>query len=87
MKDVADSKDERRAEAEMADDEMERLKTVLYQAIDEWLRFYIVNQFKNISAQPGDTEAADRALMGAANAVIGWKRGRAIVRSMGQKAK
>jgi hypothetical protein len=83
--DVPDDRGERRAQADMADDEMERLRTVLYQALDEWLRLYIVNQFKNITAQPGDPNAVDRALTGAVTAIKGWRRGRSIVAAMGQK--
>lgn len=82
--DVADSKDERRLEADAAGTELERLKMVLDQALDEWLRFYMVNQLKNISAQPGDPQAVDRALTGAATAIQGWRRGRAIIARLGQ---
>jgi hypothetical protein len=78
---AADSRDTRRLEAAMADDEKERLKTVLYQALDEWLRAHIVNLMKNISAQPSDETAPDRALFGARNAIDQWRHGRAIIDS------
>jgi hypothetical protein len=82
---VADSRDARRTEAGMAGDETERLKIVLYQALDEWLRAYIVIQMKNISAQPGDPSAPERALFGAKTAIEAWKRGRAVIAKLESK--
>src|SRR5215467_9468628 len=55
MNDVADDKGSRRAEAEATEDETQRLKTVLYQALDEWLRAYIAGQMKVITLQPSDS--------------------------------
>lgn len=70
---------------EIPDDEMERLQSVLYQALDEWLRVYVVNQLKNISAQPKDVQAADRALDGSRDTIRRWCRARTLVKALGQK--
>ena len=72
-------KDVRRITAEMAETEDERLRIVLNQGLDEWLRAYIVNQLKTISAQPNDPTAVDRAMKGAQNAIRAWKRARALI--------
>lgn len=82
----AEDRHERQVEAEMAADELERLQTVLYQALDEWLRVYVANQMKNISAQPKDVQAVDRALHGANDAIKRWRRGRALVQAMDTKS-
>jgi hypothetical protein len=72
----------RRIVAEQAETEHERLQIVLNQGLDEWLRAYIVGQFKNISAQPDDPTAVDRALKGARSAIAAWKRGRAQIAAL-----
>ncbi len=69
----------RRIVAEQAETEQERLEIVLYQGLDEWLRAYVVGQLKNISAQPNDPTAIDRALKGLRAATAAWKRGRALI--------
>jgi hypothetical protein len=82
---VAQSKNTRRLTAEIAGDEEERLQTILYQALDEWLRAHVVNLLKNISAQSSDPKAVDRALNGARYGIKGWKVGRAMVHDLAVK--
>lgn len=69
----------RRIVAEQAATEQERLAIVLNQGLDEWLRAYVVGQLKNISAQPNDPQAVERALKGIRAATTAWKRGRAMI--------
>lgn len=69
----------RRVVAEAAETEQERLEIILNQGLDEWLRLYVVNQLKTISAQPNDPGAVDRALKGMKVATTAWKRGRALI--------
>jgi hypothetical protein len=72
-------KTSRRIVAELAKTEQERLEIVLNQGLDEWLRAYVVGQLKNISAQPNDPTAIDRARKGLRAATAAWKRGRALI--------
>ena len=72
----------RRIVAEQAETEHERLQIVLNQGLDEWLRAYVVGQLKNISAQPNDPTAVDRALNGMRVAAAAWKRGRAQIAAL-----
>jgi hypothetical protein len=69
----------RRIIAEQAETEEERLAIILNQGLDEWMRAYVVNQLKTISAQPGDPAAVDRALAGMSKAIAAWKRGRVLI--------
>lgn len=69
----------RRIIAEQATTEQERLEIVLNQGLDEWLRAYVVVQLKNISAQPDDASAVDRALKGVRGAIAAWKRARTLI--------
>ena len=73
----------RRIIAEQAETEDERLAIILNQGLDEWMRAYVVNQLKTISAQPDDPTAVDRALKGMQKAIAAWKRGRALIAGKG----
>lgn len=76
----------RRIVAEQAETEQERLEIVLNQGLDEWLRAYVVGQLKNISAQPNDPTAVERAHKGLRAATAAWKRGRALIAQVEQDA-
>jgi hypothetical protein len=75
-------KTSRRIEAELAKTEDERLRTILNQGLDEWLRVYIVNQLKQISAQQSDPGAPERALVGMRYSIQAWKKARKLIEQM-----
>lgn len=72
----------RRLTAELAGSEDERLELVLNQALDEWLRLYIVNQLKQIGAQKEDPGAPERALVGCRWAIESWRKARERIREL-----
>ena len=69
----------RRFLAEQTETEEERLQLVLNQGLDEWLRVYVVGLMKNVTAQPDDPTAIDRARTGLRYAVQLWKQSRALI--------
>ena len=72
----------RRVVAEQAKTEQERLEIVLNQGLDEWLRAHIVGLLRNVSAQPDDLTAIDRAMNGVRYAVQIWKRSRTQIAAL-----
>ena len=69
----------RRFLAEQTETEEERLQLVLNQGLDEWLRAHVVGLMRNVTAQPDDPTAIDRAMTGVRYAVKVWKQSRALI--------
>ena len=79
---VAHSKSGRRLEVELAKTDMDKLQIILNQAVDEWLRAYMVNQMKNVTMQRSDPDAISRALLGARYAIEGWQNARDLINNL-----
>jgi hypothetical protein len=74
---AAASKTTRRLGAALTGTPEERLKVVLYQALDEALRLYVVNQFSVWMKDP--TDQPERAADGVHKAVRAWTDARKAI--------